>query len=113
MTLQLITVRNMQFAGSKAVWELTVDDVLTFDGLEFVKLPRAGVNFGFTRVILDGCHTAPNPTPKGFSLKQSRGYCELMNQRNSAQSESLVDETAAKIPDMFKKAAKVKAVKLT
>ena len=113
MTLQLHAVRKLQFPGAKAVWELKVDDVLTFDGVEYVKLPRAGINFGFTRVVLDGCHTAPNPIPKGFSLTQSRGYSYLMNQRNIAQSDSLVAGTVSKIPDMFKKAAKVKAAKPT
>jgi hypothetical protein len=107
-------VRKFQFAGEKAWWEIKSSDTIMIDDVEYVKLPRAGVNIGFTRLVVEGCSSVPDPLPKGFSLTQSRGYRTLVQLRNTAQSNDLLAEHNARIPEMFRASAKkAKNVRLT
>ena len=113
MSLELKTARKLGFAGSKCTWNLKHDDVITIDGSEYIKLPRAGINYPFTRLVADGCDAIAKPLPSGFSMTQSRGYTQILELRNTAQSEALVDQAKANVPAMFRNVAKVKEVKLT
>ena len=52
-------VTKLFFEGGKAYWKVDQSLITNIDGSEFVKLLKCGVNSGFTRLVVEDCHTLP------------------------------------------------------
>ena len=114
MALELTTFRKFQFAGEKAWWEIKPADIVMINDVEYLKLPRAGINIGFTRLVVENCESVAYPLPRGFSLTQSRGYDALLQLRTTAHENDLLKEHNSKVPEMFRTSMrKAKQVRLT
>ena len=104
MPLTKVVVEKLKHEGGKTHWELKASDLEMIGGEPYLKLPRQGVQQGFTRLCIEEDGAVPN-TSKCFSLMTSRGYRRIMQQRNLAQAESLMDDEAHKVPELFKSVA--------
>ena len=82
MALEKFTTTKLGFPGGHARWEVTDTMIVDVDGEQFLKLPRMGVNSGFTRLVVEGLKKKP---VEGFSLTWSRGYKQLMSLRNTLE----------------------------
>ena len=102
MALEKFTTTKLGFPGGHARWEVTDAMVLDVGGDQFLKLPRMGVNSGFTRLVVEGLKTKP---VEGFSLTWSLGYKQLMNLRNSLELDRVQDAAQPDnaVSEFFKK----------
>lgn len=116
MALEKFTTTKLGFPGGHARWEVTDAMVLDVGGDQFLKLPRMGVNSGFTRLVVEGLKTKPL---EGFSLTWSVGYKQLMSLRNSLELDRVQDaaQTDNAVSEFFKKygncESKTRAAKTT
>ena len=103
MSLELHTVRKLQFQGSGKKWELKSADTVMCGADEFVKLRRGTVAIGFSRLVFEGCpEFSGGDPPPGFSLTASKGYARILAIRNAAQSEEMRASESDKVPEMFR-----------
>lgn len=91
----------------KVRWFVEPGLLVEVEGRTFVKLPRAGIQSGFTRLVFHGCHDVPRPLPEGFSLSASLGYRCLVALRNGKQQEDFAAAALADVPEMFRAAGEV------
>ena len=95
-SLSIVTVRRICF--DRDAWELKDTDIEVIEGVEFVKLAKAGANYGFTRLVCSGLEGLPNKV----SLTMSKGYEELLEVRKAARIEEQKLAKLANIPEMFR-----------
>ena len=97
MSLVLTTVEKLRHTDGKAYWEIRGNDITMIGDRRFVKLPCKSTS-GFHRICADRTAGAVACLP----LIRSIGYTDLVMRRNKLQSESLVQQQAAKVPSMFR-----------
>ena len=51
MPIVKTTEVKLQFEGKKAYWKLDSTEIIDIGGEEFIKLPKTGVQSGFTRLV--------------------------------------------------------------
>ena len=110
MPLESIVVEKLRHVGGKTYWEIKSKEVEVIGGARYVKLPRQGVAHGFARLCLEK-GGAMQQTDKHWSLVMSRGYAHILEQRNLAQADSLMQAQHAVVPELFKAVVQRKAEK--
>ena len=105
MPLERVVVEKLRHVGGKAFWEVKSKELETIGGVRYIKLPKVGLNHGFPRLCLER-NGVMEKVDKGWSLSTSRGYANIVQQRNLAQADSLLQEQHDAVPDMFKQVAK-------
>ena len=101
MPLERVVVEKLRHVGGKAFWEVKSKELETIGGVRYIKLPKMGLNHGFARLCLerDG---VMEKVDKGWSLVTSRGYATILQQRNLAQADILMQADHDKVPELFK-----------
>ena len=101
MPIETVVVKQLRHVGGKAFWEIKGKELETIGGVRYIKLPRQGLQHGFSRLCLERDGVLEK-VEKGWSLVTSRGYANIVQQRNLAQADSLLQEQHDDAPDMFK-----------
>ena len=97
--MQKVVVEKIKHLHGKTSWEVKPSDTEQIGDEQFIKLPRGGLQYGFTRLCLEQDGRMP-VVDKGFSLTSSEGYLLIMEARTAAQADSLVSQQ--RIPELFK-----------
>ena len=105
MPLERVVVEKLRHVGGKAFWEVKSKELETIGGVRYIKLPKMGLNHGFSRLCLERDGVMEN-VEKGWSFVTWRGDANIVQQRNLVQADSLLQEQHDVVPDMFKQVAK-------
>ena len=101
MPIETVVVEKLRHVGGKAFWEIKGKELETIGGDRYIKLPRQGLQHGFSRLCLERDGVLEK-VEKGWSLVTSRGYATILQQRNLAQADSLMQADHDKVPELFK-----------
>ena len=101
MPIESVVVEKLRHVGGKAFWEIKGKELETIGGDRYIKLPRQGLQHGFSRLCLERDGVLEK-VEKGWSLVTSRGYATILQQRNLAQADSLMQADHDKVPELFK-----------
>ena len=104
MPIESVVVEKIRHVGGKAFWEIKGKELETIGGDRYIKLPRQGLQHGFSRLCLER-NGVMEKVDKGWSLVTSRGYATILQQRNLAQADILMQADHDKVPELFKAAA--------
>ena len=100
--MALIIGRTVKVCWSdkKRKWDVSENDLIAINGVDFVKLPRRG-NGGFSRLVFSDCPNKPKPLPNNYSLTSSLGYIELQIKRNKQHIAELSAALHQEVPALF------------
>ena len=93
MALELVQTPTLRFKDDNGnrCWQLKDSDFEQIGDEQFLKVPRGGLNLGFSRLVAYKCPDVPESkdAKKAFSLTTSKGYAKLLEMRNSMQADHM------------------------
>ena len=98
---------TLRGVDGKAKWELRDEDLLQVDGVQFVRLKRTGVNYGFPRLVKERIALIDEMAANSWSLSTSTGYNNMMATRNRLHEEHMRSVRLQALPAWQRATAKV------
>ena len=103
--LQERTVTLISFLGcEEPYWRVEDDTFEMIESQKFLQLP-AGKHFGFSRLVMTNCPTALD---RDTCLSSSIGYKSLLESRNKAFQDLLIEQKLQSTPSMFRQGVEQK-----
>ena len=85
-SLEKQTRVKYKFAWGKTWWEVKPDELQDIGGVSYIRLSKAGLNFGFPRLCFEekitGIPKELREREKEFNMAKSIGYTALTEARN-------------------------------